>query len=457
VKMKLNIINMKGVAVFIIILLVIQVAFGLLISPAVGSLIIDSINKSGGSKVSVDKIHVWPLTLSISLKGLKIFDPDGKERIVMIDKASARLSFIGLLSKRLVISRINVNGAEIDLKGEPDGSFNVEKIVKPVEAPSGEKASGGSVFDRFRKGKDWFSRLYDILKKRGSEKGVEEARQERLEARKVSREIVELPRGRRVLFQTVRSGYLVEIQGISMKNVNIHAQTDDKRSADLVNAAVKIHGIAIDPEKGAKVDGIAVKSDIEKDGTHAGRVKLSYEQGFKGDDLKTRIDISADKLDLAAVSFIYEDSIPVTVKKGMIDFRSGTTIINDTIDSSDSLSLSGHELEAKSGSQTISGFVPMPVLCDALNQVDTVNLQFSITGTLAQPRFSGLQESLMETAKPYMADMAQGIKEKGLNAIKDIFQKESGDASGGTEASTGEETQDAGQQAVDTLKSLFKK
>ena len=130
-----KIFNLKGIGILLGVLVILHFLIGFIISPFVAEKVLEAINSAGGAKVKAEKIMVWPLTLSASLKNMKVFDSEGKERILSLKKASIKLSFIGLLSKRVVISSIKGNGVEVNLRAESDGTFNVERLA---DAP-GEK------------------------------------------------------------------------------------------------------------------------------------------------------------------------------------------------------------------------------------------------------------------------------------------------------------------------------
>jgi len=187
----MKILNIKGIIILITVLAVVQFVVGMLISPLLGPIVIKAINESSGAKISAAKTSIWPLTLSCSLKDLKVFDPKGdNERIALVRDASLRISLLALLSKRLVISRLTVSGAEISIKGEPDGSFNLQKIAKPKDAA--EKPSIKTrLLDRFRQKKDWFGRIYEIIKSVSSKEAAEKKAVERAGAKK------NFPRNRR--------------------------------------------------------------------------------------------------------------------------------------------------------------------------------------------------------------------------------------------------------------------
>ena len=68
----MKVFNIKGIIIIVVILAVIQFGVGLLISPAIGALIVDQINKHSSVEVTVDRISIWPVTLSFSFKKSQI-------------------------------------------------------------------------------------------------------------------------------------------------------------------------------------------------------------------------------------------------------------------------------------------------------------------------------------------------------------------------------------------------
>jgi hypothetical protein len=217
-------------------------------------------------------------------------------------------------------------------------------------------------------------------------------------------------------------------------------------------AGIRMRGIAMDPLKGVRFDALTAKGALRKNDVPAGDFSLKYAQSSSKKDLKTEFDITANDIDMTAVSFIYKDSLPVTVEKGVLDLRSKTDIVNGELDSKNSLSLKDQQLASKGGGQAAVGFIPMPILVEALNQVDPIKLKFDITGSVDSPKFSGFQDSLKELVKPYITD----VKEQGVKAVGDFFKKKLG---GGEESAapkpSGESQEDTTQKAIDSIKSLF--
>ena len=165
-------INVPGIIILVIALLAIQLGVAYLVSPALKSVIVKTINEKSSAKIELNAARIWPLTLSCSVNGLKVYSKDGRENIANVGGASLRLSPWALLSKRIVLSKVNVKNAEIFLKKRPDGSFNIEEIGEsPEEA---KKPIHAALIDRFKGKKDWFSTVYSAIKRVSSKKATEE-------------------------------------------------------------------------------------------------------------------------------------------------------------------------------------------------------------------------------------------------------------------------------------------
>lgn len=448
-------INVKGIGILVAILIVIQLLFGLLISPFVGKIVIEQINKHSGTKISVGKISVWPLTLSCSLKDLKVFDPDKENvRIAHIKKASLRVSPLRLLSKQLVLSSLNISGAEIDLKGEADGSFNVQKLARTDKEKAAPKKKG-SIFDRFGAKKDVFTQIYDMIKKDSSKEEVEKKKEEAKERKKVTKEVVELPKGRRVYFKTLSDDYVFQIRSFVIKNAEINLETAQGEKITVTRAGVVIKNLGVDPTKGARFDKLSIDGRLMQKDKPAGEFDFDYAQSFRGSTQKTVCNLSARDINLVAAKPIYQDSLPVDFSEGIISINSKTNIVNGNIDSSNSLTLKDQNMTPKSGQQVALGIIPLPTICEALNKVDPLKLKFGITGTVDNPQFTGFQEALMQLIKPYIADMTENLKEKGVSAVKDFLQKKLAPEEGAAGAAEGGAEEGAARDAVESIKSLF--
>ncbi|MFC1576950.1 AsmA family protein [Candidatus Omnitrophota bacterium] len=441
--------NVKGIVILIAVFIAAQIVFAVLISPILGPIVIEAVNKQSGTKISIEKVTVWPLTLSCSLKNMKVFDPDNeKERIALVQKASLKLSLIGLLSKRIVISRLAVSGAEIDLKGEPDGSFNVQKLARPKEAEKKAAAKTG-VFDRFRKKKDWFSRIYDMIKQKSSKEAVEKKAAEQKKTGKIERKVEELPHGRRVRFLRPGDSYVFLIKDFVIKNSRIRLEGDSGESVDVDKAAVYIKNLGLDPIAGARLDRLGAEGVLSKNGKLSGSFDLDYSQSFRKDRQTIVSDFSAKNIDLTAITFIYRDSLPVGFEKGVLSINSRTNIVNGALDSDNSITLKDHTVTPRGGRQVV-GVIPLPVVCDALNKIDPVEMKFQIAGTVDKPQFKGFEKVLLNLIKPYVANITEDLKKQGFSALKGLLKKKTGSPEESAPAEDG-----AVSKTIESLKSIF--
>ena len=445
-------INIKGIVIFIVVLVIIQFTVGIFVSPIVKKLAVEMLNSSGTVKMQLEDLKVWPVTLKVSIKGLKIFDPDGEERMISIDNAGCRLSFFGLLSRRIIFSKITLNGVDISIEGEPDGSFNIEKLAGGDESDKG----GSGIFDRF-KNEDWFSRIYRIIRERHSKEGLEEEKEEKKAAKKIRKEVVQLPKGRRVEFKTISDDYILVVKKLVIKNGKIEIGENNRTLIDINKVVIKLSDLAIDPKQGMDLEGLVLRGQLEKDGNFSGKISLDYKKAYKGNAVIADVDLRAKDIDLAAVSFIYDNSLPVGVDKGILSVTSTTELINEDIVSNNRIVLRDHQLVPKNGGpKTVLGVIPIQTLCDALNQTTPLKLEFDATGSVSSPKITGFENTINDIVQPFMQNM---IKDEGVNILKGFLNDKSGVKSEGevqAAGTTGSEAQSA-DQTIDAIKSLFNK
>ncbi|MCX5705688.1 MAG: AsmA family protein [Candidatus Omnitrophica bacterium] len=411
--------NVRKIIIVVIILAVIHFGVGLFISPRLTSLIVDKINQYTKAKVTLETFNLWPLTLSGSFKNLKVFDPDNESsRIVFIKDASARISLFGLLSRRLAISSLHIKGLEVNLQGESDGTFNIQKLAKAKEAQK-EKAPG-SIIDAAIKNKDWFTRVYSILKKKASASKQQKEEVKQPETKPADSEVKELPKGRRVDFKAASGKYLLEINDIKINDANINIQTEDGNSLEIVGARLELDRVGIDPENGARLGRFGIAGDIKSKGATAGSLDALY---VKRNAKDSEFDVKLKEVDLNVLRFIYQDSLPVQINRGKLSLESETKLIGDTIDSKNSLILSNHELLVKEGQEESKGFMPTSMICGMLNQINPVKLDFDIGGTLEKPEFKNFQKSLMNLVMSNTKGIQIQLQDKAFEAIGDYFKK----------------------------------
>jgi uncharacterized protein (TIGR03546 family) len=413
-------INITALAIFILVLLIIQFGIGLVVSPAAGSLIIKAVNGSSGAKISAERVNVWPLTLSFSMKGLKVFDPKKEDtRIVKADSASFGISPIALLCKRLVFSSIRLKGAELDLEGSPDGSFNIQHMAQLPQTKAGQAALSdiGSMWKTFTQNKDTIGKVFGFLKDKFSKAGQEKRKQAQA-ARNLARTVTEMPKGKLIKFKAGKRAYIFEIKKLAISDASVNLRPANSDPVQINRASIRLGGLAFDPDNGFAIGSFAIRGDVYKDADRQGGINISFSQTQNSAD----IDVRLNDLNLNAVRFAYQDSLPVNIPQGVIRLSSKTSVRGNVINSRTSLSLSHQKVEAKNAAQLVFGVVPVATIAAALNSIDPVNLKFTIGGTVERPEFGAFKESIMGLVDPYVAKLKNKIVQEGTEAIGKFFK-----------------------------------
>jgi len=448
-------VNIVGIACVMIVVCLAHFGVGYFMSPWLSSSIVDAINRSSGSKIQIERVNLWPFTLSVSLRGVKVFDPDivGK-RIILVKSASFGVSPLALLARRLVVARGRLDGVEVNLEGTPDGGFNIQHLSKP--GPTAKKEEGVSLWELAQAHKDWAGRIYGLIRKGFSKKASEKIALESREAHKVAPAVEELPRGRRVHFKTGRDRYAFEAKDVAVTDALVTVVADNGETVEISNARMVLGGVAFDKDNGIAINTFVIRGDVRKGGASIGGIELDYHRRIRRDIQKVDLDIALKEIDLAAVRFIYEDSLPVAVEQGALDLRSATSIVNGAIDSKNSITLVRHRLSPKNASDMAFGIVPMTTLCDAMNGLEPLLLQFDIGGTVDDPEFRNFQDSLLALVRPHLDALKQKVIEKGADMLRGFLKKQDAGQEEQNVPSSDKSQPDQDVKAtIDSISSLF--
>lgn len=436
--------NLVKITIIIIILVIVHFAVGFFISPAITGFVITQLNKYTAAKISLDRAELWPLTLNVKLTNLKIFDPDDtSKRIIDVPNASFRLSVPGLLSKRIVISHAVLNNPEISLEGRNDGSFNIQDIVKREE----RKPIGIEV----AKHKDVFGRIYNIIKGNFSKKQAAANAQKRKEQERVTKTVEKLPQGKLVRFKTAK--YSLEIVDLDFNNATISFKSAEGSSMEIREAKIQLRDFGVSPELGMKIGSFMVNAILLKDKVELGGVSVKGVNRYINYEPHLNLDVQLKKVNIKPLEFIYQDSLPVKVEKGILDLASKTAISPGSLNSRNELHLREYALLPKDNFTVVPGFMPMNVVCDALNELNAIDLNFDITGTPEEPEFKGFKESLNKLIKPVLNKIGERIKGQGFKILEDKLKKKTKSDSPQTETPGGEDSKTV--NPVDMLESIF--
>ncbi|MCX5712054.1 MAG: AsmA family protein [Candidatus Omnitrophica bacterium] len=447
--------NIKNIVIVLVILVLVHFSVGLLISPKLGDFIVGKINQYSSTKVSIERINIWPLIFSLSLKNVKVFDPQNTDnKIAEIKLVSIHISPLGLLSKRLV-SEVKINGANIYLEGETDGTFNIQKLTQPKT--SEKPATMEGIIKGALQKKDWFARGYDLLKKKFSSDALKKKKIQAAEAKKITKTVAVLPRGRRVIFKS-KDSYLLEIKRLVVVGSYLDLKNQDGRSVQVEDARIEIANAAFDPGLGFRLGKAEVEGKIKSAGVAAGSLKFSYQSTFTKDTSKAQFNFALKNVNLDALRFIYENSLPVEISRGTLDLTSKTVLDNENINSGNQLILSNHELKPKGLAEPAEVFMPLPLLYQSLNNINPVRLDFTISGTIEKPQFKDFTHSLMAIVKPSLKNVGQTIKNevssKGISGVLETVSGEKEDKAQVASTGTGKEKSST-EDTVSALQSIF--
>lgn len=398
-----------NVAIIIAALIAIQLVTGLIISPFAREFIVEKLNESTGSRLMVGALNVWPLTLSISLKDVKVFDSvKADSRIAKLDNASFSMSPIGLLSARAVISRAHLSGAEFTPDGISDSGFVAPKGAKQPQAKkTTEKGPWelASALSDVGKNKDMAGRVYQIVKNAFSGKSADKAIKSKQNAKKVTKEITKLDLGEKVEFKRGADMRLLEIIVLSIDRANINID----KNVTISDADIKIRGLSYDPESGSDIRYLFIKGGLSKSGSSMGGVEIDFDKKVTNSKQSVRMNLAVKELDMAAAKSLYDKSLPVYAEKGRLNFSSRTNITNGEMNSNNRIILRGQKVAPRNPTETIFGVIPVTALCEALNNVDPLTLKFDITGSVEKPKMKGLEDSIIVLVRPYLEKV---IKDK---------------------------------------------
>ncbi len=375
--------------------------------------------------------------------------------IAEIKSTSIHISPLGLLSKRLV-SEVKISGANIYLEGEPDGTFNIQKLTQP-KTTTGKPIKPIGVIEGAIQKKDWFTKGYDLLKKKFSSDALKKEKAHALEARKITKTVSVLPHGRRVHFKS-KDSYLFEIKRLIITDSYLDLKNQDGRSVQVEDARIELSNAAFDPELGFRLGKAEVEGKIKSAGVAAGSLKFNFRSTFYKDAFKAQFNFGLQEVNLDALRFIYEDSLPVLVGKGTLNLTSNTILENGNLNSSNKLALSNHELKPKALNQSTDIFMPLPLLCQSLNNINPLHLDFIISGTVDKPQFTGLMRSLADLVKPNLKNVGQVIKtevsNKGISSVLEAVSGKKEDKAQVASTGTGKEKSST-ENAVSSLQSMF--
>lgn len=450
--------NAAGVVAIVLALAVFHYGCGLFAGPFLKTALVGLLNTRAGMRVSVDDLRIWPLTLSVSLDGLKLFDPgEPAARIAKLDHVSVRLSPLGLLAGRLVVASLGIRGAEIDIEGRPDGTFSVQHLAAPAAASATAPAAASvkPVLDRAWQGRDWIGKGFELARKKFSPAASADRAAKRADARRAAKTVSAADFGKRVDFRPATDRYLFQIRRLAARDafVRIHMDGD---AVTVDRATITLGALAVDPVNGLALGRFRLAGGLAKNDKVIGRIDLAYARSPGGGGEEVLYDINLTDVDLVPVKFLYGKTLPLTVEAGRLTLRSKTHIRSGALDSRNGIVATGQRVSPRGDAKMLFNVIPADILVEAINAADPFRLDFTVGGTVEKPELKGLEESLMKLVRPYLEQLKDRVIAQGAAAAQKAIGKNLGKWLGKDAPGDGDTKGDV-DSAVKALGSFFSK
>ena len=129
------------IAFAILIGLLVAVYFTVSSTAFVKKFVLPRVGQSMHAAVTIGDASISPFS-SVEIKQLKVV-PDGEEPLIDVEEVRLRYSLLGFLSGRVEVSELTLSGATVNLVQKPDGTSNLDPLLKGSTTPS-TSSSGGS-------------------------------------------------------------------------------------------------------------------------------------------------------------------------------------------------------------------------------------------------------------------------------------------------------------------------
>ena len=116
------------------------VVVGLIAPPIAKKVMVSKLSEALGRKVEVDGVSVNPYTLAATVKGVRIFEADGKTAFVAFDQLDADASITSLTRFAPVVDEMTLAGLKVRLVRDGENHYNASDILARLAARPKEKS-----------------------------------------------------------------------------------------------------------------------------------------------------------------------------------------------------------------------------------------------------------------------------------------------------------------------------
>lgn len=353
-------------------------------SPAFTRIFEEAVKKRANAEISVKDIRFHPLFLSFSAKELEIFDLEKHSRVLYARRVSGRLGVTSLFMKRVFLSDLVLDKAELEVSKDEHGILNIEKIAQPRQeaVDSGAPAEPEKFYGAKHKG--WFFNLYQRIKF-----AVE----------------------RRAQAQQARSKSVFKIKKARVKGAQIVLKGPTINLPPFQDVEVVIRNLRWLESNEAYFDSISARG-VFKTG-RKGRFNIQINWKNK----EAEIFAMLINFDMASLRPVYANSLPVYFEKGYLTLRSHSRLSVQKLYSKNRVRMDSCRMIP-----TLIWSPETQAFIDALNRHPNFDIQFTITGTLEQPSFEGFEESILAVVKGDFNERALSlIRQRAGEELKKII------------------------------------
>ncbi|MFA5389423.1 MAG: hypothetical protein WC312_06725 [Candidatus Omnitrophota bacterium] len=126
----------------LIVIIIVIFVLGIVKDQVVKAAVTIVATKITGAPVHIDGFSLGILTRSVKIKGLKMYNPEGFSKGILVDLPKINVSYdLGsLLRKKIHLANVDINLKELGIEKNKDGKLNVDelKVAKDGEKQKGE-------------------------------------------------------------------------------------------------------------------------------------------------------------------------------------------------------------------------------------------------------------------------------------------------------------------------------
>ncbi len=310
-----------------------------------------------------------------------------QERVFAAERLEVNTSMVELLRGRYVLDEVIVHVPRLTIERRPDGSTNVGDLGE-AEAPEEVEPPKEST-DWLEVVKKWHERLEKWKKRLPKGDGEdEEAEEEAGGETETDRSGGFADYSKRAKFPFAQRAGVVA-RTVELKGLQIDFADDDsgKKLPPLVDAEATITGLSSRPSVHDSPTQIRLRGKIA-----GAEIRLDTDVDLRGAANLFKFSFDAEGLPAALVEAFVGESLPVSLREGLVSLRADIKIEGDSVlEVTPRLALKGVQVATKDGHDRVAGFPAekfVGTLNDASSELDELVIDdLRITGSLRAPRF----------------------------------------------------------------------